>query len=296
MTHGQTEAAHVTYAAPTTLAEAVRALHASGEAAPFAGGTDLLVHYHTRSRRPRAFIDLKRIPELVGIAHTADGLRIGAATPAADLTADPHLRRYFPGVVDGVALIGSQQIQGRASIGGNLCNGSPAADAVPALIAAGATLVVTGPDGTRSVPVEQFVVAPGRTVLRRGEVLEAILLPTPTEGTTSAYLRVTPRTEMDIAVASAGVQLTLDPSGRCVAARVAIGAVAPTARLVPEAGEPLLGTALDEAAIARAADAVRAAAQPIDDKRGTAAYRRHVVGVLTARAMTRAVARAQGRG
>jgi carbon-monoxide dehydrogenase medium subunit len=195
--------------------------------------------------------------------------------------------------VEAVHLVGSTQIQGRGSIGGNLCNGSPAADTTCPLIVNRARCVIVGPEGERIVNAEDFVVGPGKTVLQRGDVLVAFLVPRPAPRTADAYLRLIPRSEMDIAVASAAVSVTLDATGVCTAARVAIGAVAPTARLVPEAGQALVGSTLDDSALARAAAAASAAAQPIDDKRGTAAYRRQVVGVLTRRAASIAGARAR---
>ncbi|HEV3058169.1 MAG TPA: xanthine dehydrogenase family protein subunit M [Vicinamibacterales bacterium] len=284
----------IRYESPRSVADAVRFMQADPGARVLAGGTDLLVQFRTGMRRPTAFIDVKRIPELVGIAIDASGLRVGAATPAATICEDRELRRLWPGLAEAVQLIGSTQIQGRGSIGGNLCNASPAADTTCALIVNHARCEVAGPGGTRMVPVEQFCTAPGRTVLERGEFLVAIHLPQPAERTSDAYLRLIPRTEMDIAVAGAAVSVSLAADGSCVAARVAIGAVAPTARLVPAAGEALVGSRLDEAALARAAAAASAAAQPIDDKRGTVAYRRTVVGVLTKRAAATAAARAKG--
>lgn len=281
------------YEAPLTVSDAVRLMHADPEARVLAGGTDLLVQYRLGVRRPSAFIDLKRIPELVGITLDGRGLRLGAATPAVLITEHAEVGQLWPGLVEAVHLVGSTQIQGRGSIGGNLCNGSPAADTTCPLIVNRARCVIVGPEGERIVNADEFVVGPGKTVLQRGEVLVAFLLPRPAPRTADAYLRLIPRSEMDIAVASAAVSVTLDATGVCTAARVAIGAVAPTARLVPEAGQALVGTTLDDGALARAATAASAAAQPIDDKRGTAAYRRQVVGVLTRRAASIAGARAR---
>jgi carbon-monoxide dehydrogenase medium subunit len=231
----------------------------------------------------------------VAITIDAQGLRLGAAAAAADICAHGELARLWPGLAEAVALIGSTQIQGRATVGGNLCNGSPAADTTCALMVNEAQCVIVGPAGERTVPAEQFCTAPGRTVLGRGELLVEVRLPRPAPRTADAYLRLIPRSEMDIAVAGAGVRVTLDADGVCTGARVAIGAVAPTARLVPEAAAALVGTRLDAAALARAAEAAAAAARPIDDKRGTVAYRRTVAGVLTRRAAVTAAARAGGR-
>lgn len=284
----------IRYEAPTTVADAVRAVAVPG-AMVLAGGTDLLVQFHAGVRRPSVFVDVKRIPELTRIAVDEAGASIGAAAAAADICAHPLLRQLWPGLVESVHLIGSTQIQGRSSLGGNLCNASPAADSVCALIVSRAEAVIAGPAGERVVPVEQFCVAPGRTVLGAGELLVAIRLPRPAPRTADAYLRLIPRTEMDIAVASAGVSVTVEASGTCTAARVAIGAVAPTALLVPAAADALVGSALDAAAVQRAGEAAAAEARPIDDRRGTTAYRRTVVSVLTRRAAAIARDRARGR-
>lgn len=283
------------YHAPESVAQAVHLLGADPGARVLAGGTDLLAQYHAGVSRPTAFVDIKRIPQAIGITIDAGGLRLGAAVAAADIGEHAELQRLWPGLGEAVGLIGSMQIQGRATVGGNLCNASPAADSTCALIVNEAQCVIAGPAGERTVPVERFCTGPGRTVLGCGELLVELRVPRPAARTADAYLRLTPRSEMDIAVVGAAVRVTLDAGGVCRAARVAIGAVAPTALLVPAAAQALVGTALDEGAIGRAADAARAAAQPIDDKRGTVAYRRAVVGVLTARAARVAVSRARER-
>jgi carbon-monoxide dehydrogenase medium subunit len=280
------------YESPTTVADAVRLLQSDSEARVYAGGTDLLIQARAGITRPSAFIDLKRIPELVALTVDQRGARLGAATPAAVICEHAEMKRLWPGLVEAVHLIGSTQIQGRGSVGGNLCNGSPAADTTCPLIVNRARAVIVGPEGERIVDVDGFCTGPGQTVLGRGEVLVAILIPRPAPRTADAYLRLIPRSEMDIAVAGAAVSVTLDAAGTCTAARVAIAAVAPTALLVPEAAQPLIGSRLDEEALARAASAASAAARPIDDRRGTAAYRRRVVGVLTSRAAAVAGARA----
>lgn len=283
------------YEAPGTIAGALGIMAAEPEARVLAGGTDLLVQYQSGTRRPTVFVDVKRIPELMQIVGDETGVTIGAAAPAADICSHPTVAAWWPGVVDGVRLIGSTQIQSRGSIGGNLCNGSPAADSTCALIASGAVARVAGPAGEREVPVEAFVIAPGKTVLAPGELLVSVRLTRPASRTADAYQRLIPRSEMDIAVVSAAVSLTLDAQGICTAARVAIGAVAPTPLLVADAGAALVGSALDAGALERAAAAASAAARPIDDKRGTVSYRRTVVGVLTKRVAAIAAARAQER-
>jgi carbon-monoxide dehydrogenase medium subunit len=283
------------YEAPRSVADAIRLIQADPNARVLAGGTDLLVQFRSGVRQPSAFIDIKRIPELVGITIDADGARLGAATAAAVICEHGEMTRLWPGLVEAVHLIGSTQIQGRGTVGGNLCNASPAADTTCALIVNQARCVIAGPQGERVVPVDRFCTGPGETVLDAGEFLVALLIPRPAPRTADAYLRLIPRTEMDIAVAGAGVSVTLDANGVCRAARVAIGAVAPTALVVPDAARALVGSTLDAAALARAGEAASAAARPIDDKRGTVAYRRAVAGVLTRRAAAIAAARAKGR-
>ena len=283
-----------TYEKPKSLSDAVQALVRLGpDARVLAGGTDLLVQMRTGMRRPAAVVDVKGIPELMEINLSETGLRLGAAVPCWDLCQREDVRRMYPGVVEAAELIGSMQIQGRASVGGNVCNGSPAADTSPALIAAEAHCVIAGPTETRRIAIDAFFRGPGQTVLGPDEVLVAFELPRREPGTADAYLRFIPRGEMDIAVVGAGVQVTRDASGRCTAARVALGAVAPTPIPVPAAADALIGTSLDEACLEAAAEAARAAADPISDKRGPADYRRHVAGVLTRRAAAIAAQRAE---
>ena len=289
--------------APSTLAEALRLMAAQTPDAPvraLSGGSDLIVQMRSGRTRPAHVVDLKRIPELVGIRRDGGGWLIGAATPCALIGEHAALRADWPGVVEAACLIGSPQVQGRASLGGNLCNASPAADSVPALIAAGAMAVVAAAGGSgvqrREVPVEALPQGPGRTALAPGELVEAIRLPVPPVRGADAYLRLIPRTEMDIAVVGCGVSLSLDTDGRIASARIALGAVAPTALLVPAAAEAIVGSPLDEAACRRLEAAVRAACRPIDDKRGTAAYRTRVAGVLARRAALIALERARAAG
>ena len=282
----------IRYEAPRSLPDAVRLIEADPGAKVIAGGTDLLVQFRAGMRHPTAFVDIKRIPELVGVTIDERELRLGAATAAAVIGEHAGFRRLWPGLAEAVRLIGSTQIQGRGTVGGNLCNASPAADTTGALIVNRAECVIVGPKGERTVPVERFCTAPGKTVLERGELLVALRLPRPASRTADAYLRLIPRSEMDIAVVGAAVSVTLDNAGVCTAARVAIGAVAPTALVVDAAARALVGSRLDEAALRAAGEAASAAAKPIDDKRGTAAYRRRVAGVLTRRAARSAAERA----
>jgi len=283
----------IRYLAPRTLDEAVGAFAAAaGAARILAGGTDLLVQMKAGTVSPGLIVDIKKIAEMTSIEETADGgFRIGAAVSGAVLAEHPRFGRVWPGVLEAINLIGSTQVQGRATAGGNLCNGSPAGDSVPAMIAAGAVVTVQGPKGRRQMPVETVPAGPGRTNLAPGEILVAFTLPPRPKGSADAYLRMIPRTEMDIAVVGCGVSLTLD-KGVCTAARVALGAVAPTVLLVEAAAKALIGTKLDAAALDAAAAACSAACRPIDDKRGTIAYRTRVAGVLLKRTAAIAADRA----
>ncbi len=279
------------FEAPTTLDGAFAGLGCEG-AKPLAGGSDLIVQMRSGRIRPTRIVDLKRIPALIGIQADGRGWTIGAATPCAVIGAHAGLRAAWPGVVEAACLIGSAQVQGRASIGGNLCNASPAADSVPALIAAGAVAVVGSIAGRRELPVAQLLQGPGRNTLAAGELLLAIRLAPPAARSADAYLRLIPRSEMDIAVVGVGVSLSLDEAGLISAARVALGAVAPTALLVDAAAQAIIGSRLDAAACQALEAAARAACRPIDDKRGTAAYRTRVAGVLATRAARIAYGRA----
>src|SRR5207253_1499494 len=283
------------YLAPNTLDEAIGAFAAAGGAARIlAGGTDLLVQMRAGSVKPGLIVDIKKIDEMMAIAQTADGgFRVGAAVSGMALHDHKSFGKVWPGVLEAVNLIGSTQVQGRASAGGNLCNGSPAGDSVPAMIAAGAIVTVQGPNGRREMPVEQVPAGPGRTNLLPGEILVSFTLPPRPPGSGDAYLRMIPRTEMDIAVVGVGVSLTLK-NGICTAARVGLGAVAPTVLLVEAAARALIGSRLDDKALNAAAAACSAACRPIDDKRGTIAYRTKVAGVLLKRTAAIAAQRAGG--
>jgi carbon-monoxide dehydrogenase medium subunit len=283
------------YAAPTTTKEAANLLaNAKGQAFVLAGGTDLLVSMKSGLSEPDLIVDIKRIPATQSITKSATGFRIGASVPAADLGSNAALAKAWPGVVESANLIGSDQIQSRCTIVGNLCNGSPAADTVPALIAARAKAAIVGPRGKRTVAVEKIITGPGQTSLKKGEIVEAITLPRRAPKTGDAYLRFIPRTEMDIAVCSAGVCLSLD-KGRVKQARIVLGAVAPTAVLVPAAAKAIIGTKLDSAALAKLTAACEAACAPIDDRRGTVEFRTEVAGVLARRAAKIAYQRAGGK-
>jgi carbon-monoxide dehydrogenase medium subunit len=267
----------------------------TGTAAILAGGSDLLVRMKGGFIEPDLIVDIKAIDGLTDIRETAEGFRIGAAVPCAALGENTALKEAWPGVVEAAKLIGSKQVQGRCTIVGNLCNASPAADSVPALVAAGAKASIAGPNGRRTIPVEAVPTGPGKTSLAKGEIIEAILLEKRSAGSGDAYQRFIPRTEMDIAVVSAGVNLTLDGQGAIATARVALGVVAATVLLVKEAAEILVGTRLDEATLERLANACSQACRPIDDKRGTIEFRKKVAGVLARRVAATAYTRAGGK-
>ncbi len=281
------------FESPTTVQDAVALLAGEpGRAHVLAGGTDLLVRLRSGHIEPDLIVDLKRIDTLGQITPEAGGLRVGAAVPTAALNEHAEAVAGWPGVCEAAGLIGSTQVQGRCTMSGNLCNASPAADSVPALVAAGATARVTGPNGTRDIPVEDVVAGPGKTNLAKGEIVESILLPARPKGTGDAYLRFIPRTEMDIAVVGVGICLTVDSSGTCTAARVSLGAVSAKVLLVADAAKALIGTKVDDAALDALAAACSAAATPINDKRGTVEFRVEIAGTLAKRTARIALERA----
>jgi CO/xanthine dehydrogenase FAD-binding subunit len=282
------------YEAPETVERATALLaESAGEARVLAGGTDLLVQMRADVVEPALIVDIKRIAETRTIAEDRGGWRIGAAVTGAELKEHPRLRQVWPGVVEAANLIGSTQVQGRATLGGNLCNGSPAADSVPALIAAGAVATLAGPAGRRELPVEDVMLGPRTLALGKGEIVVSFRLPPRPPRSSDAYLRFIPRTEMDIAVVGAGVSLTVDAAGTITEARVSLGAVAPRVLLVREAATAIVGSRLDRAAQDRLEAAARAACAPIDDKRGTVDFRIQVAGVLARRAALIALDRAR---
>ncbi len=281
------------FARPETLHEAVGLIaQEMGLIRILSGGTDVMVQLKAGLVEPALIVDIKRIPGLRTITPEAGGFRIGAAVSGAELGEHAEVRALWPGVVEGAELIGSTQVQGRATMAGNLCNGSPAADAVPGLVAANAVARIMGPNGERDCLIADIPAGPGKTTLAKGEFLTSIFLPARSARSGDAYLRFIPRTEMDIAVAAAAVSLTLDAAGVINAARVVLGAVAPTVRLVPGAADTIIGSKLDEAALAALSAACSAACSPIDDKRGTIAFRTQVAGVLAKRAALIAYSRA----
>ena len=284
------------YLAAQSVAEATAALAAAtGPTRVLSGGTDVLVQLKAGMIAPDLIVDVKKLPGMREIRAEAGGFRVGAAVSGAELGEHAAFCAAWPGVAEGVQLIGSTQVQGRATMAGNLCNASPAADSVPGLVAANAVARIAGPDGERDLPVAEIPAGPGKTTLKKGEIVTSFFFPARPAGAADAYLRFTPRTEMDIAVASAAVNLTLGADGKVSAARVVLGAVAPTVVLVPDAARAIVGTTLDDAALAALAKACAAACNPIDDKRGTVEFRTHTAGVLARRAARIAYSRAGGK-
>jgi carbon-monoxide dehydrogenase medium subunit len=243
----------------------------------------------------RVVVDIKGVPEVNILRHDAEsGLELGAAVPCWRIASDPTVRAAYPGLVDAVSLIGGVQIQGRATVGGNLCNASPAADSAPALIVHQATCIIVGRNGRRELPVEDFCSGPGRNALQRGEMLLAFRVPAPPKRFGAHYLRFIPRNEMDIAVVGAGASVVLDERlERIVNARLALGADAPTPLFVREAGDYLVGKLASPEALGEAARIAQEAARPISDMRGTVVQRKHLSGVLARRALSEAVERAR---
>ena len=285
------------YMAPKSAEEVIALLaNKNGDARILCGGTDLLVQLREGRRKTGLVIDIKHIPELTQIIFDPqNGLRIGAAASCHEICSDPNVIKYYPGLVDGIHLIGGVQIQSRASVGGNLCNASPAADAIPALIVHEAMCNITGPNGSRVLPVDEFCIAPGKNALRSGELLTSITVPTPKEKFGASYLRFIPRNEMDIAVVGAGASVILDDEGkRFVSARIALGAVAPTPLLASNAGAFLAGKDITRENIKEAARLAQDIAKPITDLRGTAEHRKHLCAVLVERTLEKAIERAGG--
>ena len=286
----------IRFESPKTVEAASAMLAATtGLAKILSGGTDLLIQMRNGMTKPELVLDVKGISEMMSIVIENGGYRFGAAVPCMHLVEHQAFASTWPGVTDGLNWVGSVQVRGRASVGGNVCNASPAADTVPAMIAAGATARIVGPSGMRDIPVEQIAAGPGKTTLAKGELVTSFFLPKRPARSGDAYIRFTPRSEMDIAVVGCGVSLTLDDHGVCTHARVSLGAVAERALLVPEAAAALIGTKVDDAALSNLAAAASAAARPIDDKRGTKVFRTKLSGVLARRAAVSALNRAQGK-
>lgn len=285
------------YVVPKKVEEVITLLaNGNGDARILCGGTDLLVQLREGRRKAGLVIDIKSIPELTQIKFDPEHeLRIGAAASCSQICSDPNVIKHYPGLVDAIKLIGGVQIQNRASVGGNLCNASPAADSIPALIVHEAVCNIAGPNGVHTLPVEEFCIAPGQNALQAGEFLVSINVPTPKEKFGAGYLRFIPRNEMDIAVVGAGASVFLADEGKRFGfAKVALGAVAPTPLFVSEAGDFLAEKAVTRENIKEAARIAQSIARPITDLRGTAEHRKHLCAVLVERALDKAIERAGG--
>lgn len=285
-----------TFATPESVPDAVALLNEHGEKARIlAGGTDIIVQLREGRRHADVVVDIKHIPELNELTYDPeDGLQIGAAVPCYRIYENHAIAHAYPGLIDAVSLVGGTAIQGRATLGGNLCNASPAADTIPPMIVLGGVCRIAGPGGTRDVPVEEVCTGPGQTCLQRGEFVVSFHFPPPEPHAGARYLRFIPRNEMDIAVVGAGAKVVLNNDHTTiVSARIAVGAVAPTPLFVREAGAALAGQPVSDETIERAVELARAAARPISDMRGDADYRKHLTGVLTRRALNGAIQRAK---
>lgn len=287
----------IDFAAPKTLSEAVELMASKGDRAkPIAGGTDILVQLRGGRYSADLVVDVKDIPELNELSYDSQrGLVVGAAVPCFRIYRDQAANSNYPGLIDAAALIGGIQIQGRASIGGNLCNAAPSGDSIPPVIVLNGVCNIAGPNGNRQVPAEDFCTGPGQSVLQPGELLVSVSLPPPQAHSGANYLRFIPRNEMDIAVAGVGTSVVLDSSGQnFVSARIALASVAPTPVLARDAGDSLAGKPVSEATIQEASEKAMADAKPINDMRGTIRQRTHLVGVLTRRTLNNAIQRARG--
>ena len=285
------------FVSPSSIDEAVKTLASNGDNVRIlAGGTDMLVQMRAGRRTAPLVVDIKGIPELNAVSYDASkGLTLGAAVPCYKIYQDKTLAEAYPGLMDSASLIGGIQIQGRASIGGNICNAAPSGDAIPAVIALGGVCNVAGPNGNREILVEDFCTAPGQNALQNGELLVSISIPAPQANSGASYLRFIPRNEMDIAVAGVGSSVLLDSSGQnFVSARISLASVAPTPVFAKEAGDSLAGKAVSEESIQQASELAQAAAKPISDMRGTIRQRTHLIGVLTRRTLNNAIERARG--
>ena len=285
------------FVSPISIEEAVKTLASHGDKARImAGGTDMLVQMRAGRRTAPLVVDIKGIPELNVLSYdSAKGLTLGAAVPCYKIYQDKTVAAAYPGLIDAAYLIGGIQIQGRATIGGNICNAAPSGDAIPAVIALSGVCNIAGPNGTREMPCEEFCTAPGRNALENGEILVSISMPVPQANSGANYLRFIPRNEMDIAVAGVGVSVVLDGSGQnFVSARISLASVAPTPVFAKEAGDSLAGKPVSEEAVQQASELAQAASKPINDMRGTIRQRTHLIGVLTRRSLNNAIERARG--
>jgi len=286
-----------TYHAPASLAEAFALKTKAAAAGRFlAGGTDLFLALEWGPAKVSMVIDLKAIAGMEGIAKLpGGGVRIGALTRMAAIENDAGLQKGYPALSDAAAVVGGPPIRNRATLGGNVCNASPAADTSTPLLALGAQAVLASAKGERTVPLAALWKGPRRTTLKQGELLKELHLPALPARTGCAFERLT-RAAMDIAVVNAAAVVTTDAKGNFKDVFVALGAVAPTVLAVKGIGKALAGRPCDDAALEVVHAAAEKAAKPIDDQRASAAYRKEMAGVLALRAVRRAHALAVGKG
>ena len=284
------------YLEARTLRQAISMAQRHGDQARIvAGSTDFLVRWRTGAWQPEYVINIQRVPGLSRVSYNAqNGLRLGALVTLQTLESHPVIRRRYPALAMGAASFAGVQVRNLATVGGNVCNASPAGDTLPALLAFDAQCRITGPGGERTVPLDQFFTGPGRTVLARGEILVDFRLPPPLPSTGSLYIKHSPRGAMDIATVGAASVVTLqDRESVCREVRIALGAVGPTPVRAYAAEDLLRGQAITPELIALAAREAENRASPIDDIRGTAVHRKTMVGVLTQRTLERALAMAR---
>ena len=288
----------IDYSSPNSIAEAISILSGQkGKAKSLAGGTDLIVQMRAAPQRlnnPDMIVDIKSIPELNQVEFGNSGLTIGAAVPCHQIYENSKIANAYPGLIDSASLIGGTQIQGRASLGGNLCNAAPSGDAIPSLIAHNVTCTIAGPKGERTASAEDFCTGPGKNILDADEILVSLHFPTTPKGFGARYIRFIPRNEMDIAVVGAGVSVVLDQSGKISDAKIALASVAPTPIVINDAADCLIGQEPTESVISNAGQIARNSIKPITDMRGTIEFRQQLSDVLTRRALTDAITRAKG--
>jgi len=280
------------YLVPESLQEALQMLSDRPEAIPLAGGTDLLVQVKEGSRSVETLLSLKRVTELRQYAYNG-ALTLGSTVTVGRIAADPQIQQVYAALAMGAGLIGSVQIRNVATVGGNLCNASPSADTAPPLLVLGAQAVIASVQGERTIPLEEFFEGPGRTALQAGELLTAITLPQPAQRSGSFYLRHTPRARMDLAVVGVAAAVTVEADGSIVDARLALGAAAPVPLRARQAEALLAGQVLTDELWREVGATAAREAEPIDDQRASAEYRRHLVDVLTRRALRGVLARAK---
>ena len=287
---------YVDYERPTNLKAALEILQNNGETTKIlAGGTDILTKLRIRREHPDLLLDSKEIPELNELSYNPDsGLTVGGAVPFYKLYAHADVIKYYQSIVDSTKIIGGIPIQGRATLGGNLCNAAPSADAIPTLIVLGATASIHSLNDSREVPISEFCTGPGSTILNTNEIVVSINIPSPKQNSGAHYMRFIPRNEMDIAVVGVGTSVELSDDGsKFKDAQVSLASVAPTPLHVTSITDYLSGKEINDENIEKAGELAKDATKPISDMRGTAEYRQHLCTVLTKRSLKQSIERAK---